>query len=163
MERVGDVLDGGTPASELLLYRYAHTLDKVLVAVLLLQFLLKLRRKHSQKLGIAGDERALSVSGEKHDRVARGSADHGAAEVTLNGLHVRARLHELNAERRETRARAVASDREHPGEAAFDQHRRLDFVSQKPAELDAPLFVVLFLQDLFRSGELLVARHLFYG
>ena len=46
---------------------------------------------------------------------------------------------------------------------AFDQHRRLDFIRQKPAELDAPLFVVLFLQDLFRTGELFVACHLIYG
>jgi hypothetical protein len=83
--------------------------------------------------------------------------------VALNGFDVRPRLHELHARRREARTGAVARDREHPSEAAFVQHRRLDLISKKPTELDAPLFVVLFLQDLFRAGELLIARHLVYG
>ena len=50
-----------------------------------------------QKLGIAGNERALGIGGAKHDRIARGSADHGTAKVALNGLHMRAGLHELHA------------------------------------------------------------------
>src|ERR1700730_3160519 len=52
---------------------------------------------------------------------------------------------------------------EHPCEAAFDKYRRLDLISEQPAKLDAPLFVVLFLEDLFRAGELLVTSHLVYG
>ena len=163
MQRVGDVIDGGAPAGEFLLYGHADALDKILVAVLLLQLFLKLRRKHRQKFGIAGNERALGVGGAKYDGVARGSANDGTTKMTLNGLDVRARLHELHAQRRQARTRAEASDREHPGEAAIDQHRRLDLLRQKPAELDAPLFVVLFLQDLFRAGELLVASHLVDG
>jgi hypothetical protein len=119
MKRIGDVLDVGTPAGEFLLYRYADPLDEVLVAGLLLQLFLKLWCKHSKKLGIARDERALSVGWTKHHGVASASADYGTAKVTLNGFHVRARLHELHAERRKARTRTVASDGEYPSKAAF--------------------------------------------
>src|SRR5260370_11066608 len=114
MQRIGDILDVGTPAGEFLLYRYADTLDEVLVALLLFQLFLKLWRKHSQELGIAGDERPLGVGCTKHDGVAMCSRDHSAAEVALNGLYVRPGLRELHAKRREAGAGAVAGERERP-------------------------------------------------
>ena len=60
MQHIGNVLDGGTTAGQFLLYRCADTLDEILVAVLLLQLFVELRRKHRQKFGIARDERALA-------------------------------------------------------------------------------------------------------
>src|ERR1039458_3210780 len=163
VQGIGDVLDGGAAASESLLYRYTDAFDKVLVPVFLLQLFIKLRCKYSQKLGVTRDERAIGVGSTKNDSVARSSADDRAAEVTLDSPHVGTRLYELHANRRNTRPCADASGREHPGKAAFDKNRRLDLVSEKPAELNAPLFVVLFLEDLFRAGELLIASHLIYG
>src|SRR5215469_12226692 len=76
---------------------------------------------------------------------------------------MRARLHELHAERRETRTCSDAGGRQHPGEATFDKNRRLDLRSEEPAKLNGPFFVVLFLQDLFRAGELFIPSHLVYG
>jgi hypothetical protein len=46
MQLTGNILDGRTLAGELLLYRNADALDKVLVAVLLLQLFLLLRCEH---------------------------------------------------------------------------------------------------------------------
>lgn len=147
----------------MLLYRSPDTLGEVFLGAFLLQFLFELRRKERQKLGIAGNERSRGVGRAKYDRILWRSADHRTAEVALDGLHVRARLNELDAPRRNARAGAMASYREHPGEAAFDQHWRLDLVSEEPAELDAPLVAIRVLQDLFRAGELFVATHLLYG
>src|ERR1017187_2216911 len=50
-----------------------------------------------------------------------------------------------------------------PSEAAFIQYRRLDFICEKPVELDAPLLGVLFLQDFFGASELFIASHLICG
>src|SRR5258708_36651025 len=36
-------------------------------------------------------------------------------------------------------------------------------MGQEPSELHGPLFVVLFLPDLFWAGELLITTHLVYG
>ena len=163
MQRISDILDSGAPPSELLLYRNPDAFEEVLVSVLLLQFFLKLRRKHSQKLSIAGNERPLRVGGAKHDRVSGSSTDHATSQVPLNGFQVRPGLHELHAQRRKSGACPVAGDREHPCERTLDQHGWLDLIRQKPAELDAPFLVVLFLQDFFRAGELFVARHLVDG
>src|SRR5207244_13474197 len=57
----------------------------------------------------------------------------------------------------------MARYREHPGEGAFNEHGGLDFVRQKPAELNAPLAFVRFLEDLLRTGELFIASHLVYA
>src|SRR5208337_3971901 len=62
--------------------------------------------------------------------------------------------------RRQPRPRAVARDRKHPCKRAFDQYRRLNFIREKPAKLNAPFLVVLLLDDLLGTGELFVARHL---
>src|SRR5579872_922111 len=61
------------------------------------------------------------------------------------------------------RTSSVTAGREHPGKGALDQNRRLDFIRQQPAELNAPFFVILFLNDLLWAGELLVAGHLVDG
>jgi len=57
----------------------------------------------------------------------------------------------------------MARYREHPGEGAFNEHWGFDFVRQKPAELNAPLAIVLFLHDFFRTSELFITCHLVYG
>ena len=57
----------------------------------------------------------------------------------------------------------MARYREHPGEGAFNEHGGFDLVRQKPAELNAPLAFVRFLEDLLRTGELFIASHLVYG
>ena len=57
MQHIGDVVDGLTLARELLLYRNSDSFEEILIMVLLLQLFLKLRRKHFQEFGIAGDER----------------------------------------------------------------------------------------------------------
>ena len=114
-------------------------------------------------LGVADNERSMSGGGAKHDRVTRGSANHTATKVAFNGFYVPPWLCEFYAQGRHARTCAVTRCREHPCEAAFDKHRRLNVVSEEPAELDVPLFVVFFLQDLFRAGELFVASHLVYG
>ena len=44
MQRIGNRLDGGTPAGEFLLYGYANTLNEIFVSALLFQLFLKLRR-----------------------------------------------------------------------------------------------------------------------
>jgi hypothetical protein len=64
MERIGDILDGGTPAGEFLLYGYTDALGEILLAVFPLQLFLELRRKHPQNLGIAGDKWSLCVATE---------------------------------------------------------------------------------------------------
>ena len=61
VQRIGDVFNGRTLARELLLYGYADAFEEILVTILLLQFFFELWRKHSQKFGIAGNERALGV------------------------------------------------------------------------------------------------------
>src|SRR5271157_2508950 len=127
---------------------------------LLLQFFVKLRREQSQEFSIASHEFALGVGGAKHNCVARAPTKDGATEVALHRFHVRAGLHELDSKRRQPRSCAVARDRKHPCERAFDQYRRLNFIREKPAKLNAPFFVVLLLDDLLGTGELFVARHL---
>ena len=136
-------------AGELLLYRYTDALNEILVNVLPLQLFLKLRRKHRQKFGIAGDERAFGVRDAKHDRVTSNAPDDRATKVALNGFYVLPGLYKLHAKRRQARTCSVASDREYPSEGTFDQYRRRDLICQKPAELDSPLFAMLCLQDLF--------------
>src|ERR1019366_1531513 len=150
-------------AGEFLLHGWADALDKVLVAVFLLQLFLELRRQQSQQLSVPSDEWPFSIGCVKDDGIARSSAGHRAAKVAFNRLYMCARFYELHAPRRQARARAKASSRKYPSKCALDQHRRLDFICEQPAELDAPLFVVLLLQDLFRAGELFVMRHLVHG
>ena len=65
------------------------------------QFFFKLRCEQAQKLGIAGNELALSISGAKHNCVARVPTKDGTAEVALHRLYVRAGLHELDTKRRQ--------------------------------------------------------------
>src|SRR5271157_5097386 len=127
---------------------------------MLLQFFIKLRREQSQKFSIASHEFALGVGGTKHNCVARTTTKDGATKVALHRFHVRAGLHELDSKRRQPRACAMARDRKHPCERAFDHYQRLDFIREKPAKLNAPLLVVLPLDDLLGTCELFVARHL---
>jgi len=83
--------------------------------------------------------------------------------VALDGFQVRPRFHKFHAQRRHARARAMPGDREHPGETAFNQHARLGLIREQPAKLNAPLLLVLVLQDLFRASELFVTSHLLDG
>src|SRR5437588_9561561 len=163
MQRTSDVVDRRTLAGELLLYCHPHSLEEILVPILLFQLFLKLRSEHSQEFGIARDERCLGVGHAKYDRIVRGPADHGATEVALNGFYLGPRLYKLNPKWRKAGTCAVAGDRQYPRKGTLDQYRRLDLIRQEPAELDAPLCILFFLQDFFRAGELLITSHLVYG
>src|SRR5581483_124464 len=159
MQRVGNILDRRPASGEFLLDRTADALDKIFVLVRRPEFFFKLRGEHRQQFGVAGDKWTAGVGGAKDDRIVRSSADHGAAEVPRNRPGVPPLLDKLHALRRETCPRAMASDREYPGEGTFDQDRRLLLVRQQPVKLDAPLLPFPLLQDLLRAGELLVPGH----
>jgi hypothetical protein len=73
---------------------------------------------------------------------------------------VRARLHELYPQWNQARSSPHSTNGENPRKATLDQNRRFDLVSEEPAKLNAPLFIVSRLDDLFGTRELLVARHL---
>src|SRR5277367_6264670 len=150
MQRIGDVVDSGTAAGELLLNRQADPLNEVLVGVLLLHFFLKLRRQHPQQLGIARDEWARSVGGPKDNSVTRGPANHRTAKMTFQGLQVRAGLDELQPERHQSPSSTQTANGKHPGKATFHENGWLVLVGEKPAKLDAPFVVVYLLDDLFR-------------
>src|SRR5271165_384292 len=117
MQGIGDVVDGGTLPGEFLLYRQANALDEVPVRALLLQLLLKLRRKHPQKFGVAGDKGAMGVGCSEYDGIARGPAIHGTAKVTLKGFQVSAGLHELDTKRLQSCSGTQSANREYPGKA----------------------------------------------
>src|SRR6516162_2845367 len=120
MEFVGDVLNGGTPAGESLLYGEAHALEEILVIILASEFFLKLRGQHSQQFRIPGYERQMRIGCAEDDCIAGGLAIHRATKVALDRFGVPPGPGELIAQRRHVRARTVTADREHPGKAAID-------------------------------------------
>ena len=98
MQPARDFLNGRAMPREAFLYCSTNELGKTILFVALLQFFIELRRKHGQKFGIAGDKRALSVSGAEDHGVAGSSANHGTAKMLLKGFHVRTRLYEFDSQ-----------------------------------------------------------------
>ena len=83
-----------------------------------------------EELGTPSDELSLCTGDPEYNRVARRPGNRLTTKVALNRFHVPARFYELHTHWRNASTGAVASQREHPSEAAFDQHRWLDFVSK---------------------------------
>ena len=127
---------------------------------LLRQLRLQLRRDHRQQVGVVGQERPLQIVAVEHDHVVPRAELHRAAEMRF--IQRRFPSGRLNSTRFGLRrARAAAADLHDPGEADVDQHGRLVFV-RRAATRTARAFVAAFDNvDLFRTGELLVARHAF--
>ena len=60
--------------------------------IALLQLFFELRREHVEELGVADQEREMSIGGAKDDGVARGAAADRASKMMFDGLDVRAKF-----------------------------------------------------------------------
>src|SRR3984885_7755463 len=163
VEFTGDVLHFGAVAGKVSLNRGADSLGKGLLVFALFQFLVELRCEHSQELGVAGHEGQSSIRCTKDDRVSGRSEDDGATKVAPENFFVRRPACEFEAQRCQAGSCSVTCDAEHPGEAEVGEDLGLGVVSEEPTELNTPLGVVGFVNNLFRAGELFIASHLTHG
>ena len=160
MQRVGDVLDRGTPAGEFAAGSPCGRARR------------SSRRSFScfsssSNCGASiARSSALRVTNGRWASAARNTIALRAAPQTTGqpkwrsmDLQVRPRLHELHAKRRAGAYRYHGEQWRAPRRSSNRSEPAARFLGEKPAELDAPLFVVVLLQDLFRAGELFVARH----
>ena len=106
----------------------ADTLGKRLLAFMLFQLFIQLRREHGQQLGIAGNKGTVAVGRSEDDRISSGPEDDGAAEVALNGLRIRARTHKFEAQWRHAGSGTVPRDSKDVSETDVGEDFRLDAV-----------------------------------
>ena len=122
-----------------------------------------MRREHGQQFGVAGHKWTGSVGGSKHDRVARGSENYPAPEMTFQTFWIGAWSNQFEPKRGQARSGTVARDGQYPGETNIGEDLGLNIIGQQPAELNAALVFIGFIMDFFRAGKLFIARRLAHG
>src|ERR1700723_2881822 len=130
----GDILDSGPAAGKLFLNGGMDALAKGLLPLVLFQLFIELRREHGQQFGVAGHKWTGSVGGSKHDRVARGSENYPAPEMTFQTFWIGAWSNQFEPKRGQARSGTVARDGQDPGETNIGEDLGLNIIGQQPAE-----------------------------
>ena len=155
----GHSFQGWAPPGEQLFENPFHLTADGLVSQLPGQFGLELRRDDGQQIGVVRHKGPFDVSPIEDKSVLPSAESYWAPEVRLVYFAVCRGPLEFHAPGIHGTAGAATPDPEDPGEANINQQTGLFPRRQQPEELDRAFIPAFGDADLFRAGELFVARH----